>query len=125
MKEKLKMFDRNSNKGITLIALVVTIIVLLILAGVSIATLTGPNGLLTRANDAKTETGKAGAKEKVQVEVAGSYDNRGNLSTELLNKNLENVAGLTSGTPITNFPATVVVDGYNVKIEETGKDKIL
>ena len=121
MKEKLKMFDRNSNKGITLIALVVTIIVLLILAGVSIATLTGPNGLLTRVNDAKTATEKAGAKEKVQVEVAASYDNRGNLSTELLNKNLENVAGLTSGTPITNFPATVVVDGYNVKIEETGK----
>mgnify|MGYP003299536991 CR=1 FL=1 len=45
---------------------------LLILAGVSIATLTGPNGLLTRANDAKTETGKAGAKEKVHVEVARS-----------------------------------------------------
>ena len=120
MKEKLKMFDRNSNKGITLIALVVTIIVLLILAGVSIATLTGPNGLLTRVNDAKTATEKAGAKEKVQVEVAGSYDNRGNLSTELLNKNLENVAGLTSGTPITNFPATVVVDGYEVTIDEDG-----
>ena len=120
MKEKLKMFDRNSNKGITLIALVVTIIVLLILAGVSIATLTGPNGLLTRVNDAKTATEKAGAKEKVQVEVAASYDNRGNLSTELLNKNLENVAGLTSGTPITNFPATVVVDGYEVTIDEDG-----
>ena len=120
MKEKLKMFDRNSTKGITLIALVVTIIVLLILAGVSIATLTGPNGLLTRANDAKTATEKAGAKEKVHVEVAASYDNRGNLSTELLNKNLENVAGLTSGTPITNFPATVVVDGYEVTIDEDG-----
>ena len=46
---------------------ILNIIVLLILAGVSIATLTGPNGLLTRANDAKTETGKAGAKEKVQM----------------------------------------------------------
>lgn len=44
------------NKGITLIALVVTIIVLLILAGVTIATLTGDNGVLTRANDAKTQT---------------------------------------------------------------------
>ena len=47
------------NNGITLIALVVTIIVLLILAAVSIATLTGENGILTRANDAKTETEEA------------------------------------------------------------------
>ncbi len=49
--------DKNMrNKGITLIALVITIIVLLILAGVSIATLMGENGILTRANDAKTRT---------------------------------------------------------------------
>ncbi len=41
--------------GITLIALVITIIVLLILAGVSIAMLTGDNGILTQANNAKTE----------------------------------------------------------------------
>ena len=64
-KKEIKLIEKNE-KGITLIALVLTIIVLLILAGVSIATLTGPNGLLTRANDAKTEMGKAGAKEKVQ-----------------------------------------------------------
>ena len=47
------------NKGITLIALVITIIVLLILAAVSIATLTGENGILTRANESKTETEEA------------------------------------------------------------------
>ena len=113
----MKMTQRNG--GITLIALVLTIIVLLILAGVSIATLTGPNGLITRANDAKTETGKAGAKEKVQVEVAASYDNSGNLSKDMLNKNLENIEGIT-GTPIENFPATVVVDGYEVTIDANG-----
>ena len=117
--ENKKTKREKNNKGITLIALVITIIVLLILAGVSIATLTGPNGLLTRANDAKTETGKAGAKEKVQVEVAGSYDNSGNLSKEMLNENLENVDGLT-GTPIENFPAKVVVDGYEVTIDGNG-----
>ena len=44
------------NKGITLIALVVTIIVLLILAGISIQMLTGDNGILQRAATAKTET---------------------------------------------------------------------
>ena len=44
------------NKGITLIALVVTIIVLLILAGISIQMLTGDNGILKRAADSKEET---------------------------------------------------------------------
>ena len=47
------------NKGITLIALVVTIIVLLILAGISIAMLTGQNGILNRATEAKEKTGVA------------------------------------------------------------------
>ena len=46
----------KSSKGITLIALVITIIVLLILAGVSIATLTGNNGILTKAKEAKEKT---------------------------------------------------------------------
>ena len=51
---KTKVNERQ--KGITLIALVITIIVLLILAGVSIAMLTGDNGILNQANDSKIET---------------------------------------------------------------------
>ena len=54
MKEKIR-----NKRGITLIALVVTIIVLLILAGVTIATLTGENGILTKAQEAKEKTDKA------------------------------------------------------------------
>ena len=46
-KESIKI-NKKIEKGITLISLVVTIIVLLILAGVSIAMLTGENGILTR-----------------------------------------------------------------------------
>ena len=46
----------KTNKGITLIALVITIIVLLILAGVTIAMITGENGILTKANNSKNET---------------------------------------------------------------------
>ena len=49
-KEKIEI-----NKGITLIALIITIIVLLILAGISIATLTGDNGILSKAQEAKTK----------------------------------------------------------------------
>ena len=76
MKEKL----RNKN-GITLIALVITIIVLLILAGVSIAMLTGDNGIIKRAENA-AETSKIEemreklemAKMAVFVDGQGKYD---------------------------------------------------
>lgn len=55
------------NKGITLIALVITIIILLILAGVSIAGLTGDNGLINRTNDSKVETDAAAVEEQVML----------------------------------------------------------
>lgn len=62
---------KNLNaKGITLIALVITIIVLLILAAVSIATLTGENGILTQATEAKKQTEIAEAKEQAQLDIA-------------------------------------------------------
>ena len=57
----------TNNKGITLIALVITIIVLLILAGVSIAMLTVQNGILTQANSSKSTTAKAEAVEKINL----------------------------------------------------------
>ena len=57
----------NKQKGITLIALVITIIVLLILAGISIATLTGENGILKKASVAGEETKKAEYKEILEL----------------------------------------------------------
>ena len=70
--------SKKSSKGITLIALVITIIVLLILAGVSIATLTGENGILTRAGDAKTNTEIAEEKEAIGLAYNGVMaENRG------------------------------------------------
>ena len=58
---------KNTNNGITLIALVITIIVLLILAGVTIATLAGDNGILTKAQQAKTKTEEAEKEEKEKL----------------------------------------------------------
>ena len=70
MKENLK-----NKKGITLIALVITIIVLLILAGVSIATLTGENGLIKQATVAKENTEIAGSEEKINLLLQEAYIN--------------------------------------------------
>ncbi len=58
----------KNNNGITLIALVITIIVLLILVGVSITMLTGENGILTQAQNAKNKTAEAEAKEREDLE---------------------------------------------------------
>ncbi len=60
----------KDQKGITLIALVITIIVLLILAGVSIAMLTGDNGILTKAGDAGTKSAQAEFEESVKLVIA-------------------------------------------------------
>ena len=59
----------KQSKGITLIALVITIIVLLILAGVSIATLSGDNGVLTKASDAKTVNVIGAAKDEITLKA--------------------------------------------------------
>lgn len=59
--------SRKNEKGITLIALVITIIVLLILAGVSIALLTGDNGILTQAKASKISTTLATYKEELEL----------------------------------------------------------
>ncbi len=59
----------RNQRGITLIALVITIIVLLILAGVSIAMLTGENGILTRASQSADETAISAAKEAVALAI--------------------------------------------------------
>ena len=60
----------KEEKGITLIALVITIIVLLILAGVAIAMLSGENGILKKAAEAKTETEKGQEKEETALATA-------------------------------------------------------
>ena len=65
------MFKKKDTKGITLIALVITIIVLLILAGVTIAALSGNNGILTRAKEAKEKTNQ---KNDEETEKLAGYE---------------------------------------------------
>ena len=77
MKKSIKTL-KNSEKAITLISLVVTIIVLLILAGISISMLSGDNGLLTRTTDAKERSGRAEVIEKAKLDVLAQIaENKG------------------------------------------------
>ncbi len=63
--------NKRDQKGITLIALIITIIILLILSGISIATLTGNNGVLNKANQAGEETKKKEYEEILKVIANG------------------------------------------------------
>ena len=61
--------NKKNARGITLIALVITIIVLLILAGVTIAALSGDNGILKRATEASAKTGQTNSAEQVKLAI--------------------------------------------------------
>ena len=113
-KQKLK-----ESKGITLIALVITIIVLLILAGVTIATLTGDNGILKKAGDAKTQTEQAKEDENLKIAIAGSYGTDGKLNLKDLKDNLTN-QGIDYDKNNTGFPLEVKVNGEKKKIDANG-----
>lgn len=103
----------KNNKGITLIALVITIIVLLILAGVSIAMLTGNNGVLTQAKNASSDTKVAEAKESVSLKVnelvSEFYEEKyvnSNTAAEMASVKTYIEANLTSEEGLYNYDTT-------------------
>lgn len=92
---------------------------LLILAGVAIATLTGENGVLTKAKSAKTQTEQAKEDENLKIAIAGSYGTDGKLNLKDLKDNLEN-QGIDYDKNNTGFPLEVTVNGEKKKIDENG-----
>ena len=114
---KLNLKERN---GITLIALVITIIVLLILAGVVIATLTGDNGILGKAKTAKTTNDEEKAKEQINIAVMGSYGKDGELNYDDLTKNLRQI-GIKGLPKEASYPLKVTLDGVKATIKENGE----
>ena len=115
---KNKIKQKN---GITLIALVITIIVLLILAGVSIAMLTGQNGILTQAQNAKTTTEDKSAEEKIKLAVmAARAQSEGALDADKLVAEITNNYGGTATKTGTGFPVNTTVDGKSFTIDGDG-----
>ena len=121
MEEILKTKEK-ANSGITLIALVITIIVLLILAGVSLAMLTGQNGILTQAQNSKTTTELKSAeeKEKLAIMAARSQSETGALDADKLIAEITNNYGGTASKTDNGFPVNATVDGKNFKVDGDG-----
>lgn len=77
MKKHLKKL-KNEKRGITLVVLVITIIILLILAGISISVLTGINGIINKAGEAKNAEENLQKKEdmiEIVLELQNKKDN--------------------------------------------------
>ena len=112
----MKKFNQ---KGITLIALVITIIILLILAGVSIAMLTGQNGVLTQAQSAKRTTENKNAEEKVKIAVmsARAQSDTASLEIDKLKAEIANQGGTATNN---EFPLNVTMDGKSFTVASTG-----
>ena len=97
MKKKLK-----DEKGITLVALVVTIVVLLILAGVTITMLFGENGIIKKAQEAKEAT------ERDQQEIEHGLQDLYDLIDTILNGNSGSGTGDADPTKVDNNIGSVI-----------------
>ena len=115
----------KNQKGITLIALVITIIVLIILAGVSIAMLSGENGLLTQAKNVGSESAKGDLEEAVKLAIAEIYITPANngafvasqLTAEKIeaqNPSLADKVEVTAATESVTYTTVKLMDGEKV-----------
>ena len=85
-----KKFKNEKQQGITLIALVVTIVILLILAGISIGALTGDNGIIDQAHTAKEDTEIASWEEQIDLAIIDAEKKHRNPSMSDIKEELKN-----------------------------------
>lgn len=112
---------KNTNeKGVTLIALVITIIVLLLIAGISIAMLSGENGILNKASQSAEKTKRESAKERLKIELIAikteklSNGQEANLTS--LDENKDKLKEKNIYVAETGTPRGVELDGYKFKV---------
>ena len=102
------------NKGITLIMLVITIIVLIVLASVSINLILGKNGIIENAKQAKEIDAEQNAKEKLESELASlliEKETTSNYSEEYFNDYLIQKGFVVNGD-------IVIINGYQFKVDK-------
>ena len=115
MKQNLK----TKEKGITLIALVITIIILLILAAVTIAALSGDNGILSNAAKAKRETEIAEIIEQIRLELYGEMaDNGGADPTEADIETIADEYGDITGDTFADKVLKTDKGNYEIKLSD-------
>ena len=117
----------RKEKGITLIALVITIVVLIILAGVTISVCSGEDGLITKAVEGKKEMTKESIKEAVQIckvddEINNSDETFEQFKTKVTEK-LTDGKLINSNTKI--IGGYIVLDKDNIISMYTGENAVI
>ena len=118
----MKRKNKKLEKGITLIALIITIIILLILAGVTITMITGDNGILKQATNARETNTKAELEEQVKLAVmASKVNDTASINIEILEDEINKISGTTiTKSADDKLPWTVKKGSYEVTITEDG-----
>lgn len=105
----------RNQKGITLVALVITIIVLLILAAVSISMVLGPNGILNQANQAKESTNKGDIEEQLTLAITTQISqftaDGGDLTGVNIANNVKDAINTTDSEFRKALPGSYTVEG--------------
>ena len=113
---------RTKDRGITLVALIVTIIILLILVGIAIGTLGGENGLVARTTQSKEKYAIAEAKENLEIEITNLQIEEQKKGEELTKETLTKLNNeKITVKDITNFPVEVIYNKYKFKVDENFK----
>ena len=109
--------ELKTNHGVTLIALVITIIVLLILAGVSIASLSGENGILNKASESRNQSDIEDIKAKAKLEIMQWQTQEGfaGRTTELTDDVVKNVLE-SKGYTFDGYDIVVTIQEREYKI---------
>ena len=122
------MDKRRNRNGITLIALVITIIVLLVLAGIAISMVSGNNGILNRTVDAKTKNSEAKAEEQRRLaimEAATNFD--GTTYTETVKEGedlITKTAKILPGLALTGIDGQNTIDEGLVAVDSNGNEYV-
>ena len=112
---------RNFN-GITLVALIVTIVILLILAGIAIATLGGENGLFKKVKLGKERYAISEAKEKLELEITNLQIEQNGKGEELTKEDLPKMnSDEIDVRDTTNFPVEVIYKNYKFEVDSNFK----
>lgn len=124
------MLKKKENKGITLIALVITVIILLILAGVTIAAISGDNGILAQASRAKQESEKASIIEQIRLDIMEKQtENEGIIYDEDFYQILENYGSISNDeTTLTTTKGNykiLISDIYSGKLQKNWENKVI
>ena len=109
----------RKNKGITLIALIITIILLLILSSLAIATLTGENGLFARAKQAKQNYSVSSAKEKLQLAISDLMVEQTSKGENLTKEDLPKINNNEIDVKSTEtFPVEIICENYIFNVDK-------